>query len=223
MFERFLRRPSVGQGLLDIGRGRGADILRLIHAGWERSLAAQNVHPEMGEVQMTCHLREGMIGAVNDRAVRSARKLSVLPGTESWRGKNSVRPDGLTDISIHLRDVREKLGDHGPHAIIECKRVEGSSTNLCREYVVEGIDRFIDQKYSAKHAAAFMAGYLLSPDAEAAALGINKYLSGRGRTQDQLESCTVLGEPWARSSHHLRPNPATPIDLHHAFLEFPKS
>ena len=163
--------------------------------------------PVLKEVEMTEHLRNGMIGAVNERVVRSSKKISVLPGTESRRDANSVHPDGLTDISIHLRDVREKLRDHGPHAIIECKRIEGSNTNLCREYVVEGIDRFLGQKYSAKHAVAFMAGYLLKPDAESAASGINKYLSGRGRIQDHLKPCTVLNEVWARSSRHSRLGP----------------
>ena len=220
MFDRLRRRRAVRRGLVDIGQARGADVLHIIKAGWERRLAMRNANPQQGEVEMTMHLREGMVCAVNERIVRSSKKITVLPGTESWGSASSIRPSGLTDISIHLRDVREKCGEHDPHAIIECKRIAGNDAGLCREYVIEGIDRFITGKYGERHAVAFMVGYLLSADAETAASGTNRYLSSKGRKRDHLGSCTILDEPWARSSHHVRQSSAGPIGLHHAFLDF---
>ena len=65
-----------------------------------------------------------------------------------------------------------------------------------------------------------MAAYVLSGSVDAATGGINRYLSGRGRAAERLNPCTVLTEAWARSSRHPRQPPATPIDVHHAFLTF---
>ena len=64
----------------------------------------------------------------------------------------------------------------------------------------------------------FMAGYLLSDDARAAAGGINRYLTGKGRRIEHLGPSNIRDAPRIRSSRHPRPQPADPIDLHHAFL-----
>ena len=213
------RRRGFGDRSIDIQPSRTADILTILNAGWYRVLARVEVGPAAGEVVLTGHLLAGMQAAVNDRAVSSHKRISVLPGTESRSGTD-VTPSGLTDISIHLRDIRERTRDHGPHAIIECKRVAGSEAGLCRLYVVEGIDRFRTGQYSDRHVVAFMAAYVLSGSVDAATGGINRYLSGRGRAAERLNRCTVLTEAWARSSRHPRRPPATPIDVHHAFLTF---
>ena len=173
----------------------------------------------MQEVELNGCLRAGMEAAVNDRVVRSHRKISVLPGTESRSAPG--KPAGFTDIAIHLQEIRERSGDHGPHAVIECKRVAGEDATLCRRYVVDGIDdRFISGKYAGRHRVAFMAGYVLSGSVDAVVRRINRHLSNRGRAAECLDSCTVLSAAWARSSSHPRPAPP-PIELHHAFLTFP--
>ncbi|MCY3840783.1 MAG: hypothetical protein OXH09_19395 [Gammaproteobacteria bacterium] len=196
-----------------------ADILRVLDCGWRSAVNTDGLHPEMDEVALTGRLRAGMIAAINDKLVRSSKKISILPGTESWP-EGAKKPAGLTDISVHLREIRERLQDHGPHAIIECKRVAGNAAALCRLYVLEGIDRFKETKYAERHAAGFMAGYLLSGDALSATAGINRYLSGQGRQSDHLNTCTVFDADWARSSRHSRPRSTPSIELHHAFLTF---
>lgn len=148
------------------------------------------------------------------------KKMTILRGTESLSVSSPLTPDGLTDIPIFFQDIRENLDEHDPHAIIECKRIAGNDSRLCRLYVVKGIDRFRQGKYAGNHALAFMAGYLLSGGADAAVAGINGYLSRQVREPEHLTSSTVLPEAWARSSRHPRPEPAAPIELHHAFLEF---
>ena len=218
MFD-FLRRHRVGLASTQIGRDRTADILRILDFGWRFAVKTGALHPGMDEVALTGRLRAGMIAAINDKLVRCSRKISVLPGTESWpEGAN--RPAGLTDIPVHLREIRERLHDHGPHAIIECKRVAGNAAALCRLYVLEGIDRFKKTKYGERHTVGFMAGYLLSGDAQSATAGINRYLSGQGRQSDHLNTCTAVDVDWARSSRHSRPKATLPVELHHAFLAF---
>ena len=160
--------------------------------------------------------------ALNGRTEKWAKKMTVLPGTESRSGA-TLQPDGKTDIPILLQELREAYDDHDPHAIIECKRIAGSDAALCRRYVVDGIDdRFIGAKYAGGHRTAFMAGYVLSGNIEAAVAVINRYLANRGRAAERLAACTALPATWARSSRHPRQSSAPPlIDLHHAFLTFP--
>ena len=213
------RRRGFGSRTINIQPSRSAAILRILNAGWHRVLACADVGPATGEVVLTGHLISGMRAAVNDRTVSSHKKISVLPGTESHSG-TVVTPTGLTDIAIHLRDIRERTRDHGPHAIIECKRVAGNHARLCRLYVVDGIDRFRTGQYADRHAVGFMAAYVLSGSVESATGGINRHLSFRGRVAECLNPSTVLTEVWARSSWHPRPTSAAPIELHHAILVF---
>ena len=182
-------------------------------------MAFSNAHPGAGEVEITECLRTGMRKALAETSADWGKRMTVLRGTESRSSSALGAPDGLTDIPIFFHQIREERDEHEVHAIIECKRVAESDARLCRKYVVEGIDRFKTGKYAGNHAAGFMAGYLLSGNAHEATVGINKYLSGRGRP-DQLGPSTISDAPWARSSRHSRPKPAEPIDLHHAFLSF---
>ena len=146
--------------------------------------------------------------------------MVVLPGTESLSRPGLLRPDGRTDIPICFPDIVEACLDHEPHAIIECKRVAGSDSSLCRLYVVEGMDRFVSGKYASSHAIAFMCGYLQSDNADMAVAGINRYLRGKERANEGLRLSSILREQWARTSHHSRPKDLDDVDIHHAFFEF---
>jgi hypothetical protein len=132
-----------------------------------------------------------------------------------------VLPDGRTDIPIYLIEIFVKLGEHDPHAIIECKRLAGNDTHLCREYVVEGIDRFRVGKYGANHATGFMAGYLLSGDEATAAAGVNAYLTRKARQAEHLARAVLLARPGVWSSRHPRAMAPTPIELHHTLFALP--
>jgi hypothetical protein len=173
------------------------------------------VHAGAQEVVITERLRDGMRRALVENQFSGT--MIVLPGTESRSRPEVLLPDGKTDIPILLIEISVRYNEHDPRAIIECKRVAGSDANLCREYVVEGIDRFRTGKYAGNHMAGYMAGYLLSGDAAGAAAGINRYMSGKARHAEPLKPSGVVGEPWTWASRHPRDAPP-PIDLHHAFL-----
>lgn len=210
---------DVGPQFIDIGVERGIAIMSTIEAGWCRAMATDMVDVHAGEVEITECLRDSMRVALQQRMANWCKRMTVLPGTESRSARASLSPDGRTDIPIFFQDLREAYEFHDPHAIVECKRVEGGNAGLCRLYVVEGIDRFRTGQYSHRHVVAFMAAYVLSDSVDVAVGGINRYLSGRGRGAEGLNSCTVVAEAWARSSGHPRPS-AAPITLHHAFLTF---
>ena len=212
------RPGAFGRQFIDISGERCDAVMRILNAGWSRAAALSRVQPSAGEVEITECLRTEMREALKAGSADWCKKMTVLPGTESRSSPDLPKPDGRTDIPILFQEIREELDEHDPHAIVECKRIAGSDADLCRQYVVEGIDRFKIGKYAGNHAVGFMAGYLLSDDAEAAAGGINRYLTGQDRQPEHLGPCSIPDVLWIWSSRHPRPQPAEPIDLHHAFL-----
>ena len=206
-----------GRPFIMLAREIVAGILRIVEDGWTRALASSEVEADDGEVEITERLRDGMREAANARAIEI--RLVVLPGTESRSRQDVVKPDGRTDISLLVIEIFLRYGEHDPHAVIECKRVAGSRADLCREYVVEGIDRFRSGKYSGNHATGFMIGYLVDGDANSAVSGINRYLEGKSRVADSLDRSSLVVASWAWQSVHLRSGGLS-IELHHAFLAF---
>ena len=208
---------ATGRPFIDLAREIVAAIMRIVEEGWNVAVATSNVAADDGEVEMTERLRDGMREAANRRTL--GMRLIVLPGTESRSGSGRVRPDGRTDVSILVIEVFLRFGDHDPHAIIECKRIAGSDSRLCREYVFEGIDRFGSGKYGARHATGFMIGYLVAGNATDAVRGINRVLNARSRSAETLKPSSLVGASWAWQSEHPRGG-GEPIELQHVFLAF---
>ncbi|TGQ51610.1 hypothetical protein EN836_23455 [Mesorhizobium sp. M1C.F.Ca.ET.193.01.1.1] len=167
---------------------------------------------------MTEQLRDGMRAALNSGRLPWGKSFIVALGMESRSTPSTTTPDGRTDIPVYVVAVFLRYGEHDPHAIIECKRLDGADTHLCREYVVEGVDRFRTGKYAENHAAGFMAGYLLRGDAAEAAGGVNAYFRRVRRTAEQLAISDIVDDPSFWRSAHRRAHPSPPIELHHALL-----
>jgi hypothetical protein len=142
--------------------------------------------------------------------------MVVLPGTESRSSPEVLLPDGRTDIPIFLIEVFFGSQDHDPHAIVECKRVAEGDRSLCREYVLEGIDRFRNGKYGQNHATGFMVGYVQSGSGAGVVSGINAYLTTNARTAELLHQSVDPPPSW--SSEHARTTPTRPITLYHSFF-----
>lgn len=206
---------ALGREFIELTPEVVAAILLTLAAGWQQACVAADVNVDAGEVLMTERLRDGMRNALKN----STWKLIVLPGTESRSKSTVVLPDGRTDIPLMMIEIFLRTQEHDPHAIIECKRISGSDTHLCREYVIEGIDRFARGKYGENHAVGFMAGYVLSGTAAESADGVNAYLMRTSRNADSLELADVYNETQIWKSQHVRQKPSTPIQLHHALLE----
>lgn len=203
--------------LIDVGRDLCAVILYVIKDGWTFAVEQGWVVPDMGEVPITERLRDGMRTVVRDRM---RWRMAIRGGTETRSTADTLNPDGRTDMSVFFPSMFERYDEHDHHAIIECKRVAGADSTLCRLFVQEGVNRFVQGKYSSGHAAGFMIGYVLRGDVDAACAAINRYLSGNGRSAERLKRCNVHPAPWTRSSRHPRTRPVPEIDLHHAFLAF---
>lgn len=208
--------PSpLGKEFIELAPEVTAAILITLTSGWKRAAASVDVHAGAGEVLITERLRDGMRSTLKLEKFPWAKTMAILPGAES-RSTAAIVPDGRTDIPILLIEVFVRTQEHDPHAIIECKRISGSDTHLCREYVVEGIDRFRTGKYGHNHVSGFMAGYVISGTSDEAVSGVNAYLSRVSRKVEHLSLAEACNEPtW--SSKHARPLPP-PIVIHHVFL-----
>ena len=202
---------------IDVGRDAYAMILVVIMDGWTFAIEQGWLAPDMGEIPITERLRDGMRTVVGDR---KRWRIAIRSGTETRSEAGVLKPDGRTDISVFFPSMFERYDEHDHHAIIECKRVADDDSALCRLFVREGVNRFVEGKYSSGHAAGFMIGYVVRGDVDAACAAINRYLIRNERSAEQLKTCTVLRAPWTRSSRHPRPRPVPEVDLHHAFLEF---
>lgn len=214
----FHRRLGDAQPI-DIGADRCATILWVVWRGWNSVLAIGQVDATWKEVPITEHLRDEMRRAVPDK------DMWIWPGAESRSSKEVLEPDGRTDIPIAFTSVREEQNEQDAHAIIECKRVKGSDRRLCREYVDEGVRRFVQgsrsaggwPKYAANHAFGFMVAYLLGGSTAGAVAAINLHLP----KVEHLRPSTIVGERWAKGSTHERHARLGPMVINHAFLPLP--
>lgn len=205
----------LGKEFIELAPEVTAAILLTLVAGWERAIVSIDAHAGAGEVLITERLRDGMRSTLNAERLPWAKTMIILSGTES-RSSSAVVPDGRTDIPIMLIEIFVRTQEHDPHAVIECKRISGSDTHLCREYVVEGIDRFRTSKYGYNHAIGFMAGYVISGTTDEAVSGINAYLSRTSREPEHLNLADACdARTWI--STHVRSSPSL-VALHHTFL-----
>ena len=207
-----------GRQFIELTREIATAILRTVEAGWTLASQSPDINADAGEVAMTERLREGMRSALHSGQFSWGRTMVVLLGTESRSRPEVLFPDGRTDIPIMLIEIFFQFREHDPHAIIECKRLAGTDSRLCREYVVEGIDRFQTGKYASNHSTGFMVGYLVAGSATDAVTGINRYLNGKRRLNEELNRSNLIDEPWVRKSRHPRSGNLS-IEIHHAFLE----
>jgi hypothetical protein len=207
---------SSGKEFIELAPDITAAILFTLVAGWEAAVRLPDVNASAGEVAITERLRDGMREALKSRGFAWKRNMVVLPGTESRSRPTVLLPDGRTDIPIFLIEIFLGSQDHDPHAVIECKRIAVGDRTLCREYVVQGVDRFRLGKYGENHAIGFMVGYLLSGNAAGAVTNVNAYLTSNGRGPEHLQPVPEPPPTW--SSQHARHPTSVPITLFHSFF-----
>jgi hypothetical protein len=209
----------LGSAFVELTPDIVAAITVTVSEGWQQALAFEDVNSEAGEVTMTERLRDGMRVTLRAKDHPWGKQLIILPGTESRSSPSVVLPDGRTDIPIVSLNVFLRTQEHDPHAILECKRISGTDAHLCREYVVEGMDRFRLGKYGANHAIGFLVGYVLSGTQKEAVDGVNRYLTRASRIPEHLTAATPADNKPGWTSQHTRSDSLPSISLHHTFLK----
>ena len=202
-----LEEWEAGPPNVDLASGQVLTILGAIANGWRAAIRNHELTPAIVEKKMTRWLIGGMRRCIKDRGTTIAR------GTETPRGN-------VPDICISFRRLREELGEHEPHAVVECKKVAGNDSTLCRRYVRHGIDRFASRKYGARSQYGFMVGYVVAGSAAGCVDGINRYLARHKSESDCLEPDALPTAFPVWLSRHVR-KPLSPIEIKHQFLGFP--
>jgi hypothetical protein len=216
----FSESASLGTARILVPDDLVAIILRLQHHGWQEALSD---HPlpttDHGEPFLNGRLYLGM------EKVRIAWGLSNLylhvePGVGLTT--HSPHPKGLPDISITITG----LLNTSPHAIIECKRVDSleKPKRLRSEYVVSGINRFIEGVYFTGGNVNFMFAYVVSGGSTEAMADINSYLLAAGHECCALEVSTEFElESLVAESRHSRDHTGMPFRILHSFGVVPRS
>lgn len=215
---------SLGRPRLLVRRDLIAVILRLQFDGWLRALQDDPaLSPGRGEVYLNGRLFDGM------EKVRIALRLSNLwlerePGI--GLDPHSARHLGEPDVSVIIAGFISTP----PHAIIECKKLSPHEEprKLRREYVVSGMDRFINGPYLTNGDVNFMIAYVDSGSEEEAMHDVNEYLSAVNRLACSLDTSTEYNSDFgltgyiAKSIHVCAPSSESFLLLH-TFVTFPSA
>lgn len=106
----------------------------------------------------------------------------------------------------------------------ECKLLDHSDRRLVREYVEEGMKRYITGKYSSKMSFGGMVGFMFSNSTKLTVDAINTEISDGGELTiaDCLAKGTVKfnGFQDMYTSNHMRSTTGTPFLIYHLFFVF---
>ena len=129
---------------------------------------------------------------------------------------------GRIDMVLMLDRERER------YLAYECKRLNVSQArgirSLARQYVLEGVLRFVTEQYAADLPVGCMLGYVLDGNVDTARSRVRAAIDshkGRiglvGRPGDK----PPMGAIGRLASRHCRPSNGTVIEIRHALLPFP--
>ncbi|GAB3148240.1 hypothetical protein GCM10027058_08520 [Microbacterium neimengense] len=126
--------------------------------------------------------------------------------------------DGTESVTTAVRpDLRIRVGDR--ELIIEAKRLSCSG-NLAREYVYNGMSRFVSARYAAREGQGMMVGYIQERlDVSTLRDRVNGYVHSHpdmGAEHKLLDEAATPTGTWLNSSHQRAV--ASPIDLRHVWV-----
>jgi hypothetical protein len=120
------------------------------------------------------------------------------------------------------------LFDEPIYFCLEAKRlnalVSGQRRSLADEYVKEGMQRFVDRKYSRHVRHGGMLGYVLDGDVDRAIGNVSNCIRLHRATLRMEEPAELLrsrirpDDPHTRETRHRRPNETIVFCLHHLFV-----
>ncbi len=195
-------------------------IIKVTFGGWAEALARD-------PPPTPAHDEPGMNGALAQGMRASAQALGLtniaVVETPGERSDPTLEvPDVEPDVILLVAQFAHRLW---VRAIVECKRLdplEASRRNLRREYVREGMDRFISERYGRGCQLCFMVGYVLRQDGAAAMADVNAHLQAVGRATDCLAAAPRFRNVgFVGESTHVRPSNGLNLKLLHSFLVFP--
>lgn len=129
-------------------------------------------------------------------------------------------------IDIHISNPMKIIGKEDLFYAFECKRLDGGLTKN-KEYINNGLSRFIDGKYSKKMSLAgmigFVQGFKKSGNVNSLVVDIKDVLNKHKiiKTTKNLTKYTIDKKfKYSYFSQHKRKKPLSKIDLYHLFFDF---
>jgi hypothetical protein len=201
--------------LLSIGPQIVRTALELQERGWQIALLQGGFHAASTERLLAGHLKTGMVAAVKEIGVFAIIQEAV--GTRSSR--EPPEADGEADIALWFY----RSFDHNdPHLLVECKRVDEANNFLIREYVNEGIDRFLKGHYRPGENGCFMTGFVIRGSPKGIVNRVNKYLTKKGRIGCHLKHDPAHADiGFVFTSNHAEPGLLHIANVKHSFLCVP--
>lgn len=136
-------------------------ILRAIIAAYNSMLRPEYSKIENHEEKITGRLHVDFLDDDEFRESMNLGDYHFFPETPSYN--ESYKQIGFSDIKVRVtKKISGFINTTKADYIIECKRLDGG-LSLNREYLKEGIIRFVEEKYTAKnkHNISAMLGFIV--------------------------------------------------------------
>ena len=191
--------------------------LECVVALWPRCLAALPADPYEDTITIN-------LVAVISKDVKARRLFHHLAFQHEpfgYTDEGQAYSKGKIDMALLLDRERER------YLAYECKRLNvvsnGTTRSLATPYVLEGIARFIAEKYAADLPLGCMLGYVMDGNVNTARTKVRAAITAHrkeiglawGPIDDQ-----PLGAMGRFSSGHCRVTSGAPVEIRHALLPF---
>ena len=186
-------------------------MLKCVYEAYRQIIVERAVTSDMNEVDISYEFWVRMDSIV--RALQLSFEVHIrenMPDkTLATRGK--IAP--MIDLAFVGRTRSE--GYFG----IECKILDGSP-ELNREYIEQGLERFISGKYSSACGVGSMMGYVRKGKIEDVALGLKPLIDATNCTRPFDSSILLDGVSSHFESFHTRSRDLGEFNIHHMFFSF---
>jgi len=152
-----------------------AIVLDITVTAWEEVGRKGEVYATSSEPQIAGYLGRAMIAEKNRRpaGIKSQLRIEEEVGTRS--SADVAKTDGRIDIKIiYSFDESEYFG-------MECKRVGGKDTYLAKQYLAEGMMRFVTGKYGLGHSWGTLLSFVIDGKTSDSIHLISSHLSNNRR------------------------------------------
>lgn len=191
-----------------------ATVLNLAERAWPLVCRRSDVTCGSDEPSIAGALRQEIL------KICDAAEIDLDPGTEvAVYTPERLTASGFIDFAFKDTWLWGKRGYFG----MECKRVSGKDSGLAREYVNEGIHRFVEKgKYSPHHSHASMAGFVIDGNVRGSVGKITGYLRQK-KKEMQLSRKWQRERGFGRHRHlystsHIQEDNGNVIMILHLFL-----
>lgn len=109
---------------------------------------------------------------------------------------------------------------HQSYFGIECKLIEANDKQLCDEYVVSGIQRFVSCQYGAKCSESAMLGYIRQTHCDDVATQLRMRVGMMCEKSEFVKADGMLPFDTYYNSQHQRTDCLSPFTIHHFLMFF---